>query len=262
MDTFILPDLAWTTLAFLLLAGFVAGVVDAVVGGGGLVQIPALFAALPGSPPVTLFGTNKLASVFGTASAAWRYTRSIRLPWPVLLPAAVAAFVLSHVGAIAVSSMPAVALRPLILILLVLVTIYTYLKPNFGSMEGSRLSAPGDVWIGIALGGLIGFYDGFFGPGAGSFMVFTFIRFLGMDFLKATASAKVVNMGTNAAALLYFVPTGAVLFGVGLGMAVCNVAGALIGTHLAMHRGTSFVRIMFLMVACAMIVKFAWETFA
>ncbi len=195
-------------LLILVGVAFLAGGVDAVVGGGGLIQIPALFAVHPGESPATLFGTNKCASVVGTANATWRYARQIRMPWRTILPAACAAFVLSYLGAAAVAWLPKDAVRPLILVLLVFAAVYTLKKKDFGASHRPAHSGHREPAYAILLGGIIGFYDGFFGPGTGSFLIFLFVRFFGFDFLHASAGAKVVNVATNLAALLYFVPNG------------------------------------------------------
>lgn len=250
-----------TQLILLCLAAFAAGLIDAVVGGGGLIQIPALFGVLPQAQPATIFGTNKLASIFGTASAAWRYARRIDVPWRAALPAALSAFVLSYFGAMTVAMLPKEWLRPLVLVLLIVVTAYTYVRKNLGKVDQRRSFGRRDMFVAVLVGGLIGFYDGFFGPGTGSFLIFAFVRLFGLDFLRASASAKIVNAATNLAALLYFGFNAHVLLLTGLAMALFNIGGSLVGTHLAIRHGVDFVRIAFLAVAVTLIVKFAWDTF-
>ncbi|MCC6657850.1 MAG: TSUP family transporter [Rhodocyclaceae bacterium] len=249
-------------LALLCIAAFAAGLIDAVVGGGGLIQIPALFNALPQSQPATLFGTNKLASIFGTGSAALRYARRIDVPWRAALPAAVAAFVLSYFGAMTVALLPKEWLRPLVLALLVSVTVYTYLRKDLGAVDQRRHHGRRDMLLALFFGGVIGFYDGFFGPGTGSFLVFMFVRLFGLDFLRASVSAKIVNAATNLSALLFFGAHGHVLVAIGLAMALFNIAGAQVGSHLAILHGAGFVRRAFLAVATGFILKFAWDTIA
>jgi uncharacterized membrane protein YfcA len=248
-------------LIMLLAAALFAGFVDAVAGGGGLIQVPTLLMALPAESPATVFGTNKLASIFGTGNAALRYARRISLPWSIALPAAAAAFVFSFAGAMAVTWLPKDVVRPLVLGLLVLVLAYTVIKPGFGVVSGSRLTPLVErrwaLWIGAGLG----FYDGFFGPGAGSFMIFAFVRLFRLDFLHASSAAKVVNFATNAAALAYFAPTGHVLWAVGLAMTVFNIAGALLGARLALRHGSGFVRGVFIVVASVLIVRLGYDTF-
>lgn len=244
--------------AALMLAAFGAGLVDAVAGGGGLIQVPALFSALPAEAPATIFGTNKGSSVFGTANAAWRYARRIGIPWGIALPAAGTAFLFSFAGAATVAWMPKDVVRPLILALLVIVALYTALRSDFGV-------APAPVRrhrreIVLLVGAVLGFYDGFFGPGTGSFVIFAFVRWFGLDFLRASAAAKIVNGSTNLAALAYFVPAGHVLWGLALSMAAFNVLGALVGTRLAIRRGSGFVRIVFLLATALLIAKFGHDT--
>ncbi|MDP1609641.1 MAG: TSUP family transporter [Sulfuritalea sp.] len=249
-------------LVMLLAAALFAGFVDAVAGGGGLIQVPTLLVALPAESPATVFGTNKLASIFGTGNAALRYARRIALPWSIALPAAAAAFVFSFAGAMAVTWLPKDVVRPMVLGLLVLVLVYTVIKPGFGVVSGARLAPVLErrwaLWAGAALG----FYDGFFGPGAGSFMIFAFVRIFRLDFLHASSAAKVVNFATNAAALAYFAPTGHVLWVIGLAMAVFNIAGALLGARLALRHGSGFVRGVFVVVAAVLIARLGYDTFA
>lgn len=249
-------------LLFLLLAALFAGFIDAVAGGGGLIQVPALLVALPGETPATVFGTNKLSSIFGTGNAALRYARRIALPWGVALPAAGAAFVFSFAGAAAVSWLPKDVVRPLVLLLLVVVLIYTVARPEFGTLAGSRLARTREWRLALAAGAVLGFYDGFFGPGAGSFMIFAFVRWFRLDFLHASGAAKIVNLATNAAALAYFVPSGHVLWGIGLGMATFNILGAILGARLALRHGSGFVRGSFVVVASLLILRLGYDTFS
>lgn len=246
----------------LLLAALLAGFVDAAVGGGGLIQIPALFTVLPRELPATLFGTNKLSSVFGTALAATRYARTVKMPWAATLPAAFAAFAASYGGAMAVAWLPRESLRPLLLVLLIGAAIYTFVRKDFGALHRPLHAGGRERVLAIVLGLLIGFYDGFFGPGTGSFLIFLFIRYFGFDFLHASAASKVVNVATNLAALAFFVPHGHLLPVVALLMAACNMCGALLGTHLALRHGSPFVRKVFLIVVSVLIVRFAWDTFS
>ena len=248
------------SLYSLLLAAFFAGCIDAVVGGGGLIQIPALFTVHPGENPATLFGTNKSASVFGTASAGWRYARQVAMPWRTILPAALAAFAFSYVGAAVVAWLPREAVRPLILGLLVFAAVYTLKRKDFGQIHAPAHGGLRELVYATLLGGVIGFYDGFFGPGTGSFLIFLFIRFFGFDFLHASAGAKVVNVATNLAALAYFLPHGHVLPWLAVGMALANVAGSQLGTRLALRHGSGFIRHVFLAVVGVLILRFAWDT--
>ena len=224
-------------------------------------QIPALFSALPGDVPATIFGTNKLSSIFGTGSAALRYSGSVRIRWNAVLSAAIAAFIFSYLGALTVSLIPAGLMRVLVLPLLIVVAAYTFLKKDLGSVHAPLHEGAKEKTLAIALGAAIGFYDGFFGPGTGSFLVFLFVRYFGFDFIRASAAAKVVNVSTNFAALLYFVPSGNLIWQLGLLMAAFNVTGSLLGTQLALRHGSGFVRQIFLLVVTALVLKFTYDTF-
>lgn len=256
-----MPEL--DSLLFLLgLAAFFAGFVDAVVGGGGLIQIPALFAAFPAGAPATLFGTNKLASVVGTSSAAVQYARRVAIPWRVALPGAGAALLGAWFGARAVAYLPPEVLKPVILVLLVLVAIYTFWRKDFGTASGEALAGTRPVVLAVVIGGGIGFYDGFFGPGTGSFLIFLFVRFLGMDFLRASVTAKILNVATNVAAISFFALNVELLWRIAAVMALCNLSGAVTGSRLALRHGAGFVRKMFLFVVCALIAKMLYDLLA
>jgi hypothetical protein len=245
--------------AIVLASAFLAGLVDAMVGGGGLIQLPALFSAYPQVTPPSLLGTGKFAGMFGTLSAVTRYGRSLSIPWRVVAPGAALAFVTSLAGAWAVSRMPPDLFRPLVPVLLAVVFAYTLTRKDFGRAHRPRTLAAGELAVATALTAAIGFYDGFFGPGTGSFLMFMFIRLFGFDFLNASVSARVVNVATNAAALLWFGSHGNVMWGIGAGMAVCNVAGAQVGTRLALRHGSGFVRWVFIAVVGALIARTAWD---
>jgi len=251
-------DINWFLLAP---AAFFAGMVDAVVGGGGLIQIPVLLSQFSQTAIPTLFGTNKVSSIAGTGASLWRYARAVPIPWAVVLPATLAALVGAWLGAAVVAWLPREAMRPLVLMLMLAVAIYTFRRKDFGH-SASRELVPADRWRGALLGLTIGFYDGFFGPGTGSFLIFGFVRLFGMDFLKASASAKVINAATNLSAIAFFASHGPILWTVGLIMAACNLAGAQVGTLLALKRGAGFVRQAFLVVVAVLIVKLAWDMLA
>jgi hypothetical protein len=247
-------------LTTLVLIAFAAGLIDSAVGGGGLVQVPGIFAVLPNFPAATLLGTNKFSSIFGTGAATWRYSRSVQIAWKLVLPAAATAFVFSFVGATVVSFIPKDWMRPLVLALLVLMLGYTLHKKDFGALHKPTHFGRRELLIALAIGGAIGFYDGFFGPGTGSFLIFLFIRFFGFDFLRASASAKVVNLATNLAALSFFIPHGDVLYHFAIPMAAANIGGAVVGSRLAMKGGTAFIRKLFIIIVVVLIAKLAWDT--
>jgi len=243
------------------LAALFAGFVDSIVGGGGLIQLPALFAAFPTAAPATLFGTNKLASIVGTASAAVQYSRRVQIPWRVAGPGALAALVGSWFGAKAVVLLDPAVLRPLILLMLVLVAAYTFVRKDLGAVSREPAHGLRSAVLAVGIGGVIGFYDGFFGPGTGSFLIFLFIRLLGMDFLRASVSAKILNVATNVAAIAYFAGSVQLMWGLAAVMAVCNLTGSVIGSRMALRHGTAFVRKMFLAVVSVLIVRLAYDTF-
>ena len=249
-----------TDTAVLCAFSFLAGLIDSVAGGGGLIQLPALLIVLPHYPVATLFGTNKLSSICGTSIASVQYARHVGILWKATLPATTAALIFSFLGARTVSLMDPGIMRPLVLFLLVGIAIYTFIQKDFGSLHLPKLAARGQLIYGVLTGTVIGFYDGFFGPGTGSFLIFVFISLFGFSFLAASASAKVVNFATNLSALLFFVFTDNVLYKFAIPMAACNIAGSLIGTRLAILRGNKFVRILFLIVVSALILKLAHDT--
>lgn len=229
------------------------------VGGGGLIQVPALLVLLPDVAIATLFGTNKCVSIWGTSAAVWQYARHVQLPWRAVLPTVLAALLFGYLGAATVSHLHPAALRPLILAVLVAVLAYTLWRKDFGAMHAPRLGRSAQILAGLATGAGIGFYDGFFGPGTGSFLVLAFVALFGFSFLHASASAKIVNVVTNLAAIAYFVPRGHVLPAVVLPMALCNLAGGWLGASLAIRRGSAFVRLLFLLVVGLLILRFGWD---
>ncbi|SHG50572.1 hypothetical protein SAMN04488068_0486 [Hydrocarboniphaga daqingensis] len=252
------PELIAALCGFAFLAGFV----DAVVGGGGLIQVPALLVLLPQYPVATLFGTNKAASIWGTAVATWRYARHIQTPWRSVLPMALAALVAGFAGAAAVSHLDNALLKPVILVVLVVVLAYTLWKKDFGKLHAPKLSTTQQVLVGLIAGTGIGFYDGFLGPGTGSFLVLAFVGLFGFSFLHASASAKAVNVITNFAALAYFLSHGSVLWQFALPMAACNVGGSLLGTRMAIARGAGFVRGMFIVVVGLLILRLGYDVWS
>ena len=245
--------------AFVLTAAFAAGLVDAMAGGGGLIQLPALLTTWPAAPIANLLGTNKLASLCGTLSAALHYATRVAVPWAVVGPGLVIAALSASAGAWTVTRVSPEALRPMVPLLLMAVLSYTLLRPALGTEHAPRMldrTTRGIGALGIAL---IGFYDGFFGPGTGSFLMLLFVRVFGFDFLHAAASARLLNVATNAAALAFFGARADVLVLLGLAIAACNVAGAQVGTRLALRHGTRLVRGAFVVVVAGLVVRTAWQ---
>lgn len=241
------------------LASFASGLVDAVAGGGGLILIPALFSTFPDAAPATLFGTNKSASVWGTSMSAWQYSQRVRLRRQVLLPAFACAFAGSLMGAWTVTRIDPGFLRQLLPFVLLGVFVYTLRRRDLGSEARALHGEHTETVLMAIIALLVGFYDGFFGPGTGSFFVFLFVRLLGHDFLQASAHAKVLNVATNLSALGLFASTGHVWWLLGAAMAVANVAGSLLGTRLALRYGSGFVRQAFIVVVGGLILKTGWD---
>ncbi len=248
-----------TVLALLALAALFAGFVDAVVGGGGLVQLPALLLWLPGASPVQVLATNKLASICGTTVSSVTYYRRVRPHAGTFVPLMLFAFGGSLLGAFAASHIPAEAFNPIVLVALVLVGAYVLFKPAMGGVTMLRFSGHQHTAIAMAAGFVIGAYDGALGPGTGSFFVFSLVGLLGYSFLEASAKARMANWATNLAALCVFVPQDAVLWGTGLLMGAANLVGGYLGARTAVARGAGFVRLFFIVVVSAFIVRLGGE---
>lgn len=238
---------------------FVAGLVDAVVGGGGLIQLPALLIMLSQTAIASILGTSKFVSIAGTTIAVQQYAKQQKIEWQNTIPAMVAAFIFSFLGARVTSLLNPSLMRPVILGLLIAVAIYTFNKKDFGLFQISKLSRSQQWLYSVAIGSVIGFYDGFFGPGTGSFLIFAFVGVFGYSFLAASASAKVINFATNLSAIIYFAFTNNVIYTLGIPMAICNILGAFIGTKLAIRKGSSFVRKLFLIIVSLLIMKLGYD---
>ncbi len=242
-------------LALLALAALAAGFVDAVVGGGGLIQLPALLIGLPGASPVQILATNKLAGICGTSVSSVTYFRRIRPDPRTFLPLMVFAFVGSAAGAVAASHIPRSAFDPIVLVALVLVGAYVLLKPDLGEVTELRFAGHHHTAAAVGVGLVVGFYDGALGPGTGSFFVFSLVGLLGYSFLEASAKARLANWATNLAALVIFVPQGAVLWKTGLVMGACNLLGGYVGARTAVAKGAPFVRIFFIVIVSGFVVR-------
>jgi len=248
-------------LLLVSMASLLAGFVDAIVGGGGLILVPALFATFPTTHPATLLGVNKGASIWGTGFATWQYARRVDIRWKALLPAAAAGFSGSLGGAWLVTVMSPDFLRKLLPLVLVGVLAYTLAKKQLGRVHAPRFEGAREAWVASTIGLTIGFYDGFFGPGTGSFFVFLIVRWLGYDFIHASASAKLLNTATNLAALILFTLKGHIWWHFVVVMALANVVGSLLGTRLALKHGAGFVRVVFMAVVSVLIVKTGYDAF-
>jgi len=257
----IFADHTSVTIVLLGALAFIAGFIDAVVGGGGLIQIPALLISFPNTPIATLFGTNKIAALAGTSVAAYHFARKIVFDFRLLFVISLCCFVSSFTGARIVSMINVDVLKPLILFILIAIAIYTFLKKDLGSIKSKELSFKKQLVYGGLIGLVIGFYDGFFGPGTGSFFVLAFVVVLGFEFVQASAYAKIVNCITNISALFVFVRQGNYMLELAMVMAAMNITGNIVGSRLALRKGNDFVRIIFLVVVSIMILKYGWEIY-
>lgn len=245
-------------LLLVLIAALAAGWIDAVVGGGGLLQLPALL-LVPGMSPVQALATNKLASIFGTTTSAVTYYRRVHPDLRTALPMAAVALVSSFAGASVAAALPASVFKPIIVVALIAIAAFTVLRPSLGQVTALRHSGRRHHGVAAILGAGIGFYDGILGPGTGSFLVFAMVSLLGYDFLNASAKAKIVNVATNLGALLFFAPYGAVFWGLGIILGAANMLGAYLGSRTATARGSRFIRVVFLVVVTALIGRVGWD---
>ncbi len=250
-----------STYVLMFVLAFSAGFVDSVVGGGGLIQLPALLILFPGFPIPTLMGTNKFAGFSGTALATSRYLKQTEVPWKSIWPAIVTALIFSFLGARVISHIHKDDIKIIVLCLLVVVAVYTFFKKEFGLHHTPKLNVFKTAIYSALTGAILGFYDGFFGPGTGSFLIVVFISLFGFNFLIASASAKLVNCATNISALSYFVITGQINYPLAISIAVFNMAGSFLGAKMAIKKGSAFVRTFFLCIVTGMILKFAWDIF-
>jgi len=246
-------------LLLVALASFMAGFVDAIIGGGGLILLPALFSVFPQVAPATILGTNKGGAIWGTALAALQYARRVQLPWRTVMHALGAALIGSALGAWVVTQMDPSGLKKALPLLLALVLAYTLTRRDLGQRHAPRWAGRREAAAAAAVGLLVGFYDGVFGPGTGSFFVFALVRLLGWDFLHASAAAKVLNTSTNASALMLFALSGHVLWQLAAVLALANMAGSLVGTHVALKHGSALIRRFFIGVVSLLILKTAHD---
>lgn len=224
-------------------------------------QMPAFFVLYPQLPVPYVIGTNRLASAVGTSVAALNYARSVKIPWNIVLYAAVTASVFSYLGATVQSLLPSSVLKPIILFLIIVIALYTYRKKNFGHEEHIRV-APEKLGLWAAgIGAALGFYNGFIGPGTGSLLVFGFVSLIGYSFLTASAISKIINVVADVSSLVFFLMHKYVLFHITLPLMVCNVAGSYTGSRLAVLRGNGFIRQVFLVVVVGIVARFAWDVF-
>ncbi|MFT3981455.1 MAG: sulfite exporter TauE/SafE family protein [Ferruginibacter sp.] len=248
-------------IIILCIAAFAAGFIDSIVGGGGLVQTPATLITLPQHPVATLLGTTKIPSFTGTAIACYQYAKKVTLQWKLLLIMGSIALLAAMAGSYTVSQVSNRFMKPVIFCILIAVAIYTYTKKDFGTAVRKDIHPRHELLYGALFAFILGFYDGFIGPGTGSFLVIFFIAILGYDFLRASAHAKFVNLATNMGSIIYFGGSGHILYKYAIPMAVCNVAGSFLGARLAIMKGNRFIRVFFLLIVTATIIRFGYDIF-
>lgn len=246
-------------LIIVIIFGFLAGFIDAIVGGGGLIQIPALLAFFPSFPIAALFGTNKLAGFSGTLLASIRYSKLTTIHFKVILPAMIGAAVFSFTGAYLVSYFDKSILEPIVIILLLLVLIYTIFSKQIGLSHSIPQKTKKNYIYSAIIGSSLGLYDGFFGPGTGNFLMMALISVFGMGFLESSAHAKIINVVTNIAALIFFISSGNIIFSIAIPLALANMLGAWLGAKTAVKRGNQFIKKLFILIVGALILKFLYE---
>jgi uncharacterized protein len=246
-------------LLLLCIAAFSAGFVDAIVGGGGLIQTPAALVLLPQYPVAAVIGSLKIPAFTGTSFATIQYARKINIQWKSFIVVAFIAFLSAIAGSLLLQSVENQFMKPVILIVLIMVAIYTYSKKDFGTHTERTHTSTEQLLYASTIGLLLGFYDGFIGPGAGSFLIIAFISILGFDFLKASAHAKLVNLATNFGSILFFAYQGLILYEIAIPMALCNGLGGFAGARFAILRGNRFIRIFFLIIVTGTILRFAYD---
>jgi uncharacterized protein len=248
-------------LLLLCIAAFLAGFVDAIVGGGGLIQLPAALVILPSFPVASVIGSLKIPAFSGTFIAALQYMNKVSINWKLVVVICTLAFFASYTGSYLLTQVSNAFMKPVLLAVLTAVAIYTYTKKGFGQKEEREITDSKQLQLAIFISLIIGFYDGFIGPGAGSFLILAFIAFLGFDFLHASAHAKLVNLATNLGSVTLFVVKGKIIWGIALPMAVANSLGGFAGAKLAIAKGNKFIRVFFLVVIVGILLRFCWDVF-
>ena len=254
-------DISLWEMLLLCLAAFCAGFVDAIVGGGGLIQTPAALVILPAQPVVNIIGSLKIPAFSGTFFAAAQYLRKVEMNWKLLFVIATIAFFAAFAGSQLLTVVSNRFMKPVLLVVLTAVAVYTYSKKNFGQHEAKEHSEKKEMFFAVIISLIIGFYDGFIGPGTGSFLILAFISLLGFDFLKASAHAKLVNLATNLGSITLFIFKGKMIWLVALPMAASNALGGVIGARLAIVKGNKFIRIFFLIIVISTLLRFAFDVF-
>lgn len=248
-------------ILILCLAAFFAGFVDAIVGGGGLIQTPVALIVLPHYAVSTIIGSLKIPAFSGTSFAAYQYLKEVKLNWKLLSVMAMVAFGAAFLGSNLLTSVGNEFMKPLLLVVLIGLAVYTFSKKDFGQHKAKPMSPQRQVFLAVAMSLCIGFYDGFIGPGTGSFLVFGFVIVLGFDFLHASANAKMVNLATNFGSICLFVLKGKIIWAIAIPMAACNALGGWVGAKLAIRKGNGFIRVFFLIVVVGTLIRFGYDVF-
>lgn len=248
-------------LVLLCIVAFCAGFVDAIVGGGGLIQLPAALVLLPSFPVASVVASLKIPSFSGTSLAVVQYLKKVTINWKLATIICAIAFFASFAGSQLLTIVSNSFMKPVLLVVLTAVAIYTFSKKNFGQHQEKEHSPTRELWYAILISVTIGFYDGFIGPGAGSFLILAFVSLLGFDFLHASAHAKLVNLATNLGSITLFLIKGKIIWLVALPMAVSNAIGGAIGANMAIARGNKFIRIFFLFIVIATLLRFMYDIF-
>lgn len=252
----------WYDLLLLCTAAFFAGFVDAIVGGGGLIQLPAALVILPHYPLASVIASLKIPAFSGTSVAAWQYAKKVDLNWRLLAVICTLAFFMSYGGSYLLTQVSNAFMKPVLLIILTAVAIYTYIKKDFGQKEARDIGPAKQMQLGVMISFILGLYDGFIGPGTGSFLIVAFIALLHFDFLHASAYAKLANLATNLGSVTLFVAKGNIIWAMALPMAVANMLGNFAGARLAIAKGNKFIRVFFLVVVLGILLRFCWDIFA
>ena len=248
-------------IIFLCIASFIAGFVDAIVGGGGLIQTPAALILLPAQSVATIIGTLKIPAFSGTSIATYQYLKQVKINWKLFAVMAIVSFTFAYLGSSLLNVTKNDFMKPLLFVILILLLIYTYFKKDFGQFQSSNMSMKQQYVYAIIISIVIGFYDGFIGPGTGSLLIMAFIAFLGFDFMQASANAKLVNLATNIGSITLFVLKGKIIWAIAITMAFCNAMGSWVGARLAISRGNGFIRIFFLIVVGIALIRFGYDVF-
>lgn len=254
-------DLSTVTVTLLFLAMFSAGFVDAIAGGGGLIQTPAMLLAFPNNNPVSVVGTSKTAAFFGTSTAALKYRKSIKTDPKLLIAMVIPAFIGSCCGALLASNISAQSFKSAIFFMMIAIFFYTLFKPDLGKFNVEKHSPRKLMVIGSIAATLIGFYDGLIGPGTGSMLMIALVAIMGFAFVGASAIAKVVNATTNLASIIVVGIHIGIMWKLGLLLGVANLLGGYSGSHLAIAKGSSFIRIFYLIVTGLLIVRLGYSLY-